>query len=134
MNKEEAIKRIEEFGLHHAIKDMPNSAKTVEAFNMAIEALKAQTPDNYWYDRGFHDGYGYAQEWTPCSNGLPREEEKKYWVCTDTGYQCECRWTNNRFGICKTDNWGWSIVDVPQYSKVVAWMSLPEPYREGGEV
>ena len=39
MKKEEAIRRIKEFGLYHAIGDLPNSAKTVEAFNMAIEAL-----------------------------------------------------------------------------------------------
>ena len=44
ITREEAIKRIKEFGLYHAIGDLPNSAKTVEAFNMAIEAL--QTIDN----------------------------------------------------------------------------------------
>lgn len=41
LTREEAIKRIKEFGLYHAIEDLPNSTKTVEAFNMAIEALKA---------------------------------------------------------------------------------------------
>ena len=40
MTNEEAIKRITEFGLYHAIGDLPHSAKTVEAFKMAIEALK----------------------------------------------------------------------------------------------
>lgn len=39
MDNQEAIRRIKEFGLYHAIGDLPNSAKTVEAFNMAIEAL-----------------------------------------------------------------------------------------------
>lgn len=39
MTKAEAIKRIEEFGLHYAIDDLPHSAKTVEAFSMAIAAL-----------------------------------------------------------------------------------------------
>lgn len=62
----------------------------------------------------------------------PPKEKKAYWVCTDTGYQCECRWTNNRFGMIASDEWGWSIFDTPQYTKVVAWceLQLPEPYRK----
>lgn len=71
-----------------------------------------------------------AQQWIPCSERLPDDERESYWVCTDTGYQCECRWTNNRFGIAEADEWGWSIFDTPQYSKVIAWMPLPEPYTE----
>lgn len=71
-------------------------------------------------------------EWIPCNERLPKEEETTYWVCTDTEYQCECRWTNNRFGIGE-GAWGWSIFDTPQYTKPVAWMPLPKPYREDGE-
>ena len=63
----------------------------------------------------------------------PPKEKKTYWVCTDTGYQCECRWTNNRFGMIASDEWGWSIFDTPQYTKVVAWRELPKPYREETE-
>ena len=40
MNREEAIKRIRDFGLYHAIEDLPHSTKTVEAFEMAIQALE----------------------------------------------------------------------------------------------
>ncbi len=40
MTENEAIKRVEEFGLHHAIGDLPNSALTVKSFEMAIEALR----------------------------------------------------------------------------------------------
>ena len=58
-------------------------------------------------------------EWIPCGERLPKEEKKIYWVCTDTEYQCECRWTNNRFGIGEGE-WGWSIFDTPQYSKPIA--------------
>ena len=36
----EAIKRINEFALHHAIQELPNSERTVEAFEMAIDALE----------------------------------------------------------------------------------------------
>lgn len=73
------------------------------------------------------------QRWIPVTERLPEKERKQYWVCTDTEYQCQCRWTNNRFGLAESDTWGWSIVDTPQYSKVIAWMPLPEPYREEGD-
>lgn len=68
-------------------------------------------------------------KWIPCSERLPKKEKKTYWVCTDTEYQYECRWTNNRFGLGEGE-WGWSIFDTPQYSKPIAWMPLPEPYKE----
>lgn len=68
-------------------------------------------------------------KWIPCSERLPKEEKKTYWICTDTKHQCECRWTNNRFGIGEGE-WGWSIFDTPQYTKVIAWKPLPEPWKE----
>lgn len=70
--------------------------------------------------------------WIPVTERLPKHEKARYWICTDTGYQCECRWTDNRFGMGNlSGEWGWSIFDTPQYSKVIAWMPLPSPYKEG---
>lgn len=67
--------------------------------------------------------------WIPVTEMLPKEENKKYWICTDNGYQCECRWTNiNEFWQHLTIDWHWHIADVPLYGKVVAWMPLPKPY------
>lgn len=68
-------------------------------------------------------------KWTPVTERLPEAERKSYWVCTDTGYQCACRWINNRFGVRESDEWDWSIFDIPQYEKVIAWMPLPESYE-----
>lgn len=76
---------------------------------------------------------GQEPQWIPCSERLPDKKRETYWVCTDTEYQCQCRWTNNRFGIRESDEWGWSIFDTPQYTKVVAWMALPEAYKESEE-
>lgn len=42
MKAQEAIKRIKEFGLYHAIVDLPHSALTVEAFEMACKALERE--------------------------------------------------------------------------------------------
>lgn len=74
------------------------------------------------------------QRWIPCEERLPKDEKNNYWVCTDTGYQCECRWTNiNHIWTDLTTNWHWHIMDIPQYSAVIAWMPLPAPYRKEGE-
>lgn len=70
--------------------------------------------------------------WIPVEDE-PSKERRSYWVCTDTGYQCECRWTNNIYGLRESDKWGWSIFDIPQYSKVVAYMPLPKPYERSEE-
>lgn len=70
------------------------------------------------------------REWIPVSE-RPPEEKKVYLIQTDDGYMCNCRWTNrNHLLTDLTTDWHWHIMDVPQYSKVVAWMPLLEPYRE----
>lgn len=40
MTESEAVKKVKEFGLYHAIGDLPNSMLTVKAFEMAIKALE----------------------------------------------------------------------------------------------
>ena len=69
--------------------------------------------------------------WIPCSERLPEKAEGLYWVCTNTGCQCQCRWTDDVYGFGSNGEWTWKIFDIPQYSHVVAWMPLPEPYQEG---
>ena len=69
------------------------------------------------------------QEWIPCSERLPSEEKATYLVCTDSEYMCSCRWTNtNPIWTDLTTEWHWCIFDIPQYSKVVAWMPL-KPWK-----
>lgn len=46
MTNEEAAKKVYEFGQYHAIQDLPHSAQTVEAFQMAINALKTVDEQN----------------------------------------------------------------------------------------
>ena len=68
--------------------------------------------------------------WIPVTE-RPKEEEKSYWVCLEDGGQCQCRWTNDIYGLGANEwsKWGWKKVDLPQFSKVVAYMPLPEPYK-----
>jgi hypothetical protein len=75
-----------------------------------------------------------VSEWIPCSERLPHAEKKEYWVCTNSGYQCQCRWTNvNHLWTNLTTDWHWHIMDIPQYTEVVAWMPLPTAYKEGAD-
>ena len=84
--------------------------------------------------KSYFDGIPPAQpeqRWIPCKERTPEDENKRYWICTDTGYQCQCRWTNiNHIWPELTGDWHWHIMDIPQYTHVVAWRELPEPYRE----
>ena len=85
------------------------------------------------HDRILTESAQPEQRWIPCSERLPQNEKKTYWVCTDTGYQCECRWTNvNHFWTDLITDWHWHIMDIPRYTEVVAWMPLPEPWRGTG--
>lgn len=70
-------------------------------------------------------------QWVSCKDKLPPSEKKTYWVCLGNGSQCECRWTNDIYGFGEIeDRWGWSYLDKPQYSTIVAWRELPDPYTE----
>ena len=84
--------------------------------------------DRLWkaaYERGKAEA---EPRWIPVESEPPKER-RSYWVCTDTGYQGECRWTNNIYGLRESDKWGWSIFDIPQYTKIVAYMPLPTAYE-----
>lgn len=120
MTKEEAIKELIAMKPHI---EYGMSVVGADAYDMAIEALKAQLSEE---DTTFG-------MWIPVSERLPEEKEKAYWVCLNNGYQCQCRWTNNPFGLGANDYWSewtWHIKDRPPYTKVVAWMPLPEHYTE----
>ena len=75
-------------------------------------------------------------QWISCSERLPETDKaRSYWICTDGGYQCQCRWSNDMYGLGANEysEWGWHIMDKPQYARVIAWMPLPEPYTERRE-
>lgn len=100
MTREEAIRIIEQSD-YFWIRPTPEEH---EALNMAIEALK-------------------AQEWTPCSEGLPKEWE--HVLVTEK---------NNKIRVLKMmDKFNdWADEKDELYCSsgyVKAWMPLPEPYK-----
>ena len=129
------------------MSDLISRQAAIDALEKVAELFPWRVPGNRdTYDRyneAWNDAIGRAeieieelpsaqpeQRWIPCSERLPQNEKKTYWVCTDTGYQCECRWTNvNHFWTDLITDWHWHIMDIPRYTEVVAWMPLPEPWR-----
>lgn len=68
-------------------------------------------------------------KWIPVSE--PPKELGTYLIQTDgEPYMRQCRWTDvNPFWTDYKTKPHWNIFDLPQYSKVVAWMPLPKPYE-----
>ena len=67
-----------------------------------------------------------AQQWIPCSERLPEYDGDAYLV---TDYCEQINRKRIHVSYCYINKEGfWS--DVPLGYKVIAWMPLPEPYRE----
>ena len=62
-----------------------------------------------------------AQQWIPCSERLP-EDDRKVLICRKNGSVGEGRY----YSIIGE----WSRWDINDLKDVVAWMPLPEPYKE----
>lgn len=107
MTNKEAIKRIKDFALYHAIRDLPNSAYTVEAFEMAIKALEQS-----------------EQKWIPVSKKLPKEDTSVL-VTDDAGGMA----TVGIDSCGRYEDTGERFWYTSQ--NVTAWMYTVEPY--GGE-
>lgn len=129
MTPQEAIERIEEFGLHHAIGDLPHSMRTVEAFEMAINALKQQE----------------KSRWIPVTEKLPEEHK---WI----GTECFKTTISDEVYVTIEVPSGDRIVEhlcfqngaIPSHKqreldafykggKPIAWRPLPEPYKEDND-
>lgn len=92
-----------------------------EAFEMAIESLE-HTPcylDSPCEYQNPDIKIPPQTDWIPVTERLPDKENKKYVVTLDDG-EVENRWWLGCF---------W----VESVGRVVAWMPLPEPYKEGAE-
>ena len=105
----------------HIMQDMPSAQPYTEAEIQKMQDLE-QAEIQKAYELGKLDA---EQRWIPCKTALP--EKGQYVLC-----QC-------RVGIMDvlhlTDDNGWykDSTHIYMYGFVLAWMPLPEPYREEGE-
>ena len=139
MNREEAIKallRIKSEAFNEFIGEEPD----YEAFDMAIEALKAQEKPIICprCGRVFATEEGReaaealkAQEWIPCSDRLPEAEYGE----SDTVLVTKCWKEDKETCFVETamfdgGNWCEPTGERLTVTKVLAWKPLPESYRE----
>lgn len=61
------------------------------------------------------------QEWTPCSEGMPKRQG--YYSCT-----CKDGSKYKRTTVVKWSN-GWQLTGARAYWIVLAWMPLPDPWK-----
>lgn len=108
MKKEEAVKALKRIR-DEAMNEFVGELEDYEAFDVAIESLK-------------------AQEWIPVSEKLP-EEEGSYLITSNMAD--ELKEVLETFYIPASN-----MADgMPywDYSGVIAWMPLPEPYKAESE-
>lgn len=74
-------------------------------------------------------GY-YVERWIPVSERLPEGQVEVIVSCRDDAGDTSFDYTS--FGFTTADGEYW-IVDNEFYHYVVAWMPLPEPYKEDSD-
>ena len=142
MTKEEVIETLEN---HHLWTGEPRELidvrKANKALNIAIDTIKklSAIEDIITCPLPIQKDIcekknEQTMEWIPVSE--PPKELGTYLIQTDgEPYMCQCRWTDvSPFRTDYKNKPHWNIFDLPQYSKVVAWMPLPKPYKEREEV
>lgn len=72
-----------------------------------------------------------AQQWIPCSERLPKDEEEVIVSIRDDSGDNTLDYSSCGWYACAGDFW---VVDNEANNRVVAWMPRPTPYRpERGE-
>lgn len=124
MDKNEIIERLGEIAKHavHIIGEEPfiMSLDDGTAVREAIDIIQQSRSQSHWI---------------PCSERLPEED---HWLggsgrqfsekvmVTIVNHSDEDTWVDMTYTI--DGEW---VCELPKYCKIVAWMPLPEAYREG---
>lgn len=112
------------------------------------ELIKAMNYDRDQYNKGYQDGLkSNALRWIPCKERLPESDdygtvlvtgkmkyasEKEYEYFTDCAFVNQINGTPDNFNPFDFETWNdWHEGQDEYY--ILAWMPLPEPYKEEGE-
>ena len=71
-----------------------------------------------------------AQQWIPCSERLPEDEEEVIVSVRDDSGDNTLNYSSSGWYACAGDFW---VVDNEANERVVAWMPLPAPYIPEGD-
>lgn len=91
-----------------------------KANQIILEALSAET----------------VQGWIPVSEGLPSAEYGEgdsVLCCTESGLMYILYWNGGNWCVPTGEPYQWINYETGWHDKVIAWMPLPEPYREDDE-
>lgn len=134
---EELVKRLREHNGWALNETLDEAADAIEQLDKDLE--RAKEWESFWEKEAtealkkFQVSVASKPRWIPVTERLPSEELAFYLCYTDAGIVAECLWTNNKYGLGPFGDWGWRLMDVPQYQKVTHWMPLPEPPKEEAE-
>ena len=151
MTREEAITILKDISWQMgSVKRWEN----IEAIDMAIEALSAEAVSREFYEDAVKANHGLAKElcelkalaeaeWIPFTRRPMTKEEQEYYPNCTFIFDCvlpddgdEILVSNGRFvwmdTFCK-DIDGCYLDGSDDIDEDMAWMPLPEPYREDGE-
>ena len=121
MTKEDAVAIVSEIRSDYNFFDK-NEQKEYHALSMAIEALQEQaTLDDVSnaYENGYKQGKFETLQWIPCSERKPKQQQPV--IITDEG--------DVLTGYINSLN-EWMDFYGNRLKGVIAWMPLPEPYKE----
>ena len=108
--------------------DLISRADAIEAVcgDCTIENRESCKRDGYCYEvRNLMALPSADAEWIPCSERLPNEDECGWYLVTVKGHELFV-------DVAPFNDELWK--GLASHQEVIAWMPLPKPYREEGEV